>query len=307
MTLEIFSIGSSGSIPLPGRFLSSFALRKDGDILLFDCGEATQIAINKIGLKLKSIKTIFISHLHADHVSGLPGILMSMTNTDRQEPLYIIGPEPLKDYIDSHYRTLKMYKNYEIIVKEIDTEIYQDVFKFDNYKVRSFPLIHSKPCVGYSYIEDIRAGQFNPAVANDLGIPKAYWSKLQKFEDVEYEGKIFKSDMVLGKPRKGRKVSYITDTTIPCDKVFDEINNSDYLVCESTFKFKEEDQAIEKFHLSSKQAEFIAKSGKVKSLILTHFSPRYTNHEIKELIKEVDFPTVYCAHTGLQIPVEYED
>src|SRR6056297_670030 len=156
MNLELFILGTGGMMPLPNRFLTSMLLRREGDLFLFDCGEGTQVSLRKLNLRWKKINTIFISHTHADHITGLPGILMLSSQVDRDEPLYIYGPPKIKEYVESSRKVLDMYINYEIIVKEIDEE--GIIYSGNGFNIKTFRLEHSKPCVGYSLIEEKRPG-----------------------------------------------------------------------------------------------------------------------------------------------------
>jgi len=146
MNLEVFVLGTGGMMPLPNRFLTSMLIRREGDLLLFDCGEGTQVSLRKLNLKWKKISAIFISHTHADHVTGLPGILMLSSQVDRDDPLYIYGPPKIREYVEENRRVLDMYINYEIIVKELDGP--GIVYEQEEYTIRSFELRHTKPCVG---------------------------------------------------------------------------------------------------------------------------------------------------------------
>jgi len=179
MNMEAFILGSGGMMPLPYRHLTSVLLRRDGELFLFDGGEGTQVSLRRLNLKWKKITAIFISHTHADHVTGLPGLLMLSSQVDREEPLYIIGPPKVAEYIESSRRVLDMYINYEIVVKEITAPgiVYQE----KDFKVRSFWLQHTKPCMGYTLEEEMRPGEFNPEMARLLNVPCGpLWSKLQK-------------------------------------------------------------------------------------------------------------------------------
>ena len=147
MNLEAFVLGCGGMMPLPGRHLTSVLLRREGDLFLFDCGEGTQVSLRKLNLKWKKISAIFISHTHAVHVTGLPGILMLSAQVDRDEPLYISGPPKIKEYIEANRKVLDMYINYEIIVKEITES--GVIYEQDDFKIRCFTLKHTKPCLGY--------------------------------------------------------------------------------------------------------------------------------------------------------------
>ena len=231
MNLEAFILGCGGMMPLPNRFLTSVLLRREGELFLFDCGEATQISLRKLNLKWKKITAIFISHTHADHVTGLPGILMLSSQVDRDEPLYIYGPKKIKEYIEASRKTLDMYINYEIIVKEISEE--GECYRGNGFSISSFKLEHTKPCLGYTLEEDNRPGIFYPERAEELGVPKGpLWSVLQRGDSVNLEnGQKILPEQVMGPKRAGRKFSFVTDT-VYLDKIAPWVKNSDLFICE---------------------------------------------------------------------------
>ncbi|MBN2617347.1 MAG: ribonuclease Z [Spirochaetales bacterium] len=309
--MDIYVLGCGGMMPLPGRHLTSVIVRRDGELQLFDCGEATQISLKKLDLRWKKISTIYISHTHADHITGLPGMLMLSAQVDRTEPLTIIGPKKIKEYIETSISVLDMYINYEIIIKEIENpEEVQIVNETDEYFVKSFPLDHSKVCVGYTLIEKDRPGVFFPDKAKEIGVPVGpMWSKLQSGEDVVLEdGRIIKPVDVMGPSRKGRKFSYVTDTAyIPT--ISPNVENSDLLICESMFEAALIESAKEKKHLTSKQTAKIAKDGNVKQLGLIHYSPRYMEKELKKILEEAKsvFPNTVLTRDRMIFNLPYEE
>ena len=204
--MEAFILGCGGMQPLPYRHLTSVLLRRDGDLFLFDGGEGTQVSLKRLNLKWKKIDAIFVSHTHADHVTGLPGILMLSAQVDRTEPLYIYGPPKIKEYIETSRNVLDMYINYPIIVKEITAPCI--VHSGKDFYIRAFPLSHTKTCVGYTLEELDRPGEFNPLKAKEMGVPCGpLWSQLQKgFEVTAENGSIVKPEDVLGPKRSGRKL-----------------------------------------------------------------------------------------------------
>lgn len=308
MNLEAFILGTGGMMPLPHRFLTSVLLRRDGDLMLFDCGEGTQVALRSLNLKWKKISSIFISHTHADHITGLPGILMLSSQVDREEPLIIYGPPKVKEYVETSRRVLDMYINYEIIVREIaEPEKPWVLEENESFTISSFPLDHTKPCVGYLFEEKMRPGEFFPHKAKELGVPVGpLFSKLQKGEAVTLsDGTTVEPHQVMGAPRLGRKFSFMTDTKYnPAFSAY--VANSDLLICEGMFtKEMEADAAIKK-HMTSIQAAKVAKeAGNVKKMGLIHYSPRYTNRELKKLLKEAqsDFPNTFLCTDGMAIDI----
>ena len=307
MNLEAFILGCGGMMPLPYRHLTSVLLRREGDLFLFDCGEGTQVALKKLNLKWKKITAIFISHTHADHVTGLPGLLMLSSQVDREEPLYIIGPPKIAESIESSRRVLDMYINYEIIVKEITEPgiVYQE----KDFKVRSFWLQHTKPCMGYTLEEEMRAGCFNPEMARLLNVPCGpLWSKLQNGEQVlSSDGKIIKPSQVMGEMRKGRKFSFVTDTKY-LSTIKDEVKGSDLFICEGMFEKGMEKDAEEKKHMTCTQAAQIAVDAEVKKMGLIHYSPRYTDYELKKLLQDAKevFPNTFLTKDKMSLTLEYE-
>jgi len=309
MNLEAFILGTGGMMPLPNRHLTSVLLRREGELFLFDGGEGTQVSLRKLNLRWKKISAIFVSHTHADHVTGLPGILMLSSQVDRDEPLVIVGPPRIAEYIESSRRVLDMYINYEIIVKEIE----QDgiVYQGDGFRIRAFFLRHTKPCVGYAFEEDSRPGAFHPEKAESLGVPRGpLWSRLQSGESVKAaDGSEVHPAQVLGAGRSGRKFCYVTDS-LAFPEISAQVADSDLLVCEGMFERELEASAREKKHMTAEQAARIAAAaGGVKKLALIHYSPRYTEHNLKQLLKEAQaiFPATVLSRDRAVFPIEYID
>lgn len=308
MNMEAFILGCGGMQPLPYRHLTSVLLRRDGDLFLFDGGEGTQISLKRLNLKWKKINAIFVSHTHADHVTGLPGILMLSSQVDRTEPLYIYGPPKIKEYIETSRKVLDMYINYPIVVKEISAPCI--VHEQEDFIIRAFPLDHTKVCVGYTLEEKDRPGEFNPDNARSLNVPCGpLWSKLQQGEEVtSLDGTIVKPEQVLGEARKGRKFSFVTDTLYKTS-IIEEVRNSDLLICEGMFEDELIDQANEKKHMTASQAATIAKESNSKNLYMIHFSPRYTDKELVKLLEQAQsiFPNAKLCKDRLQIDIPYVD
>lgn len=312
MNLEAFVLGCGGSMPLPQRSLSSLLLRREGELFLFDCGEGTQVSLRRLNLRWKHINTIFISHTHADHITGLPGILMLSSQVERDIPLYIIGPPRIKEYVESSKDILEMYLNYEIIVQEIsDPSVPQVVVDHPEYRVRSFPLKHTRTCVGYAFEEKPRPGIFYPEKALELQIPKGpLWGKLQSGQTISLaDGRVIQPGQVMGQAREGRKVSYVTDT-LPVVSISREVEHSDLFVCEGMFEHALADTAHAKRHMTAREAAGLAlQSCGVKQLGLFHFSPRYTDRELKLLLDEARevFPDTMLLRDRMQIGLPYPD
>lgn len=308
MNMEAFVLGCGGMMPLPYRHLTSVLLRREGELFLFDGGEGTQVSIRRLNLKWKKINAIFVSHTHADHVTGLPGILMLSSQVDRSEPLYIFGPPKIAEYIETSKRMLDMYINYPIIVNEIKAPCV--VYGGDGFYVRAFPLAHTKTCVGYTLEELDRPGEFNPEKAKALGVPIGpLWGRLQKGESVlSKDGKKIFPEDVLGPARKGRKFSYVTDT-LYLSSIANEVRGSDLLICEGMFENALLDQAKEKKHMTAVQAATIAKDANVEKLGLIHYSPRYTDKELSRLLDEAKqiFPNSILTKDRMHFELPYHD
>lgn len=312
MNMEAFVLGTGGMMPLPNRHLTSILLRREGELFLFDCGEGTQVSLRSLNLKWKKITTIFISHTHADHITGLPGMLMLSAQVDRDEPLYVIGPPRTKEYVASSRKVLEMYINFDIIVQEIQhPEEAQIVYRGDGFHVRSIPLSHTRVCVGYILEEETRPGIFHPERAMELGVPRGpLWSRLQQGEDVTREdGTVVTPAEVMGDSRPGRKFSYITDST-RTENLAAEVSDSDLLICEGMFDSELAEAAREKGHMTAEDAGKLARdAGGVKKMGLIHYSPRYTNRQLKQLQKEAQeyFPQTFLTREQQTIPILYPE
>lgn len=306
--MEAFILGCGGMMPLPYRHLTSVLLRRDGDLFLFDGGEGTQVSLRRLNLKWKKINAIFVSHTHADHVTGLPGILMLSAQVERTEPLYIYGPPKIAEYVETSRKVLDMYINYPIIVKEITAPCI--VHHGEDYYIRCFPLDHTKTCVGYTLEELDRPGEFNPEKALQLGVPVGpLWGQLQKGNNVQNsEGKTVRPEDVMGAKRSGRKFSFVTDTLYK-NTIAKEVQGSDLLICEGMFEDELIDQAREKKHMTASQAATIARDANVKRMCMIHYSPRYTDKELPKLLEQAKkiFPAAELSKDRMHIEIPYED
>ena len=308
MSMEAFVLGCGGMMPLPYRHLTSMLVRREGELFLFDGGEGTQVSLRRLNLKWKKINAIFVSHTHADHVTGLPGIMMLSSQVDRTEPLYIYGPPKIAEYIETSRKVLDMFINYPVVVKEITAPCI--VHGGEGFYIRAFPLAHTKTCVGYTLEELDRPGEFSPEKAKALNVPMGpLWGKLQKGESVAAsDGKIVKPEQVLGPARSGRKFSYVTDTLYK-PSIANEVKGSDLLICEGMFEEALIDQAREKKHMTAKQAATIARDAGVKRMAMIHYSPRYTDRELAVLLDEARtiFPRTELTKDRMHFDIPYEE
>ena len=295
-------------MPLPYRHLTSVLLRREGNLFLFDCGEGTQVSLRRLNLKWKKIDAIFISHTHADHVTGLPGILMLTAQVDRTEPLYIYGPPKIKEYVETSRKVLDMYINYPIVVQEITAPCV--VHSSKDFYIRAFPLEHTKTCVGYTLEELDRPGEFNPQKAQELGVPCGpLWAQLQQgFEVQAADGTTVKPEQVLGPKRSGRKFSFVTDTLYK-PNIAPEVKGSDLLICEGMFEDELIDQAKEKKHMTASQAATIARDAQVRRMCMIHYSPRYTDRDLEKLLEQARavWPKAELSRDRMNIEIPYID
>lgn len=259
-------------MPLPYRWLTSLMVRFNGSSLLIDCGEGTQIAMKEKGWSPKPLDVICFTHYHGDHISGLPGLLLTMGNADRREPLTMIGPRGLERVVNA-LRIIAPELPFEI--KFVEIEGAEQEFELNGYRLKAFKVNHNVLCYGYS-IEIDRKGKFDPVKAQALDLPKNYWRHLQNGETVEWEGNVYTSDMVMGPPRKGIKVTYTTDTR-PTDSIRENAKGSDLFICEGMYGEKEKAaKAVEYKHMTFYEAAYLAKEAEVGKMWLTHYSPSLT-------------------------------
>lgn len=268
--LDVCLLGTGGMVPLPDRWLTSLLLRYNGKMLLIDCGEGTQIPLKMCGWGFKAIDAILFTHFHADHVAGLPGLLLTLGNSGRTEKLTLVGPPGL-EYVVRGLLVISPQLPYDIRIVELpDNEAAE--LSLGEFAVSSLPIDHWIPCLAYS-VEIKRQGKFNAEQAKKLDIPVFYWSRLQKGETIKIGNRDISPKMVLGQPRRGIKVSYCTDTR-PTAELPDFIKASDLFICEGMYNDNAElEKARQKRHMLFSEAAMLAKMGSVKELWLTHYSP----------------------------------
>lgn len=299
--LEVTLVGTGGMMPLKDRHLASMILKFKTTTILVDCGEGTQISLQKIGSGFKSIDVICLTHFHADHVAGLPGLLCAISNSGREEHLTIIGP---KDVLEVCSSLLVIAKNLNFNINYVeleDGEIY-----IEEIKISSLKLEHRIPCVSYKF-ETKRSGKFNIEKALEFKIPKTLYSILQRGEDVTFEGVLYEASSVIGPIRDGFKIVYCTDTR-PISEIIDFAKNSTVFVCEGIYG---EDSKIEKAkeykHMLFSEAAFLAKEANVKELWLTHYSPSMKYPEDFLEVATSIFENSYAGFDGKTKIFKYED
>lgn len=267
--LDVCLLGTSGMLPLPNRWLTALMTRYNGSSLLIDCGEGTQIAIKEKGWSFNPIDVICFTHYHADHISGLPGLLLTIGNSDRTEPVTLIGPKGLSRVVSS-LRVIAQELPYELKCIEINNP--QEHFSINGYEIDAFKVNHTVTCYGYS-ISIPRIGKFDAKKAMELGIPQQMWNKLQHGQSVTAGDKTFYPDMVMGEARKGLKVTYTTDSR-PVDSIVNNAKGSDLFICEGMYGENDKEcKAKENRHMTFEEAARMAKTAEVEQMWLTHFSP----------------------------------
>lgn len=278
-------------MPLPYRWLTSLMVRYNGSSLLIDCGEGTQIAIKEKGWSFKPIDVICFTHYHGDHISGLPGLLLTMGNADRTEPLTLIGPKGLERVVNA-LRVIAPELPFPI--KYIEIREPEETFEMNGYRLKAFRVNHNVLCYGYTMEVD-RAGKFDVERAKEAEIPQKYWGILQKGEMVEYEDRVLTPDMVLGPARKGLKITYCTDTR-PTDSIKNNAEGSDLFICEGMYGEKDKQKKAREYkHMTFYEAAELARDAKVRELWLTHYSPSLTKpEEYMDDVREI-FPAAVAA------------
>lgn len=301
--LEVCLLGTGGMMPLPYRWLTSLMVRYNGMSLLIDCGEGTQIAMKEKGWSPKPIDVICFTHYHADHISGLPGMLLTMGNAERTEPLTLIGPKGLNKVV-SALRTIAPELPFEIQCIEITEP--EQTFSFHGLRIEAFKVNHNVLCYGYTINVD-RIGKFNPERAMELGIERTLWGRLQKGETIETPDGVFTPDMVLGETRKGLKVTYTTDTR-PTDSIVQFAKDSDLFICEGMYGEQDKiHKAREHKHMTFMEAAQLARKAEVKKMWLTHYSPSLIRpEEFMGAVKDV-FPNAIAGKDGKTVDLKFED
>lgn len=301
--LDVCLLGSGGMMPLPYRYLTALMARFNGSSLLIDCGEGTQVAVKEKGWSFKPIDVICFTHYHGDHISGLPGLLLTMGNADRTETLTLIGPKGLERVVTA-LRVIAPELPFPIVYREIEGT--EQTFEMNGYRLKAFRVNHNVLCYGYT-LEIDRAGKFDAQKAKERNIPLKYWSRLQAGEEIEAEEGVFTPDMVLGPPRKGLKLTYTTDTR-PTDSIRRNAPGSDLFICEGMYGEKDKDAKAKEYkHMTFYEAAELAKEAGVKEMWLTHYSPSLTRPE--QYMGEVRkiFPQAKAGKDGMSAELKFED
>ncbi len=294
-------LGTGGMMPLPDRYLSSMILRHNGRLILFDCGEGTQVTLKLLGWGFKPIDLICISHFHADHVSGLPGLLLTMGNSGREEAVTIAGPPGITSVVEG---LCVITPELPFELRVIELPLGENTWDFGGLIFKTLPLSHGMACLAYS-VEKTRPGRFDLSRAQSQNIPKKYWGKLQAGESVEFEGVKLTPDMVLGESRPGLKICYVTDTR-PTDGIAGFVFGANLLVCEGLYGDQAMDEKCASHkHMSFYEAATIAAKAQVNELWLTHFSPAMREPGLWAHVPQSVFPNTVIGYDRLSATIRF--
>ena len=301
--IDLCTLGTGGTMPLPDRALASLYVRVGGRAVLVDCGEGTQIGIQRLSWGIQCIDAILLTHYHADHCSGLPGMLLAITKAGRTAPLHIYGPIGLERVV-AGLRVIAPSLSCPIVLHEIIDDY--SPFAAIGLTITPFPLRHEMPCIGYQFHLP-RPALFDPIRARAQEIPQKFWSRLQKGEAIEEEGRTLTPDMVLGGDRKGIKVAYCTDTR-PLPVIAEYAKDADLFICEGMYgEDGKEAKAREYKHMTFQEAAHLAKEAQPKEMWLTHYSPSLIRpDDYMDKVREI-FPRAKAARDGWTAELGFDE
>ena len=284
--LDVCLVGTGGMMPLPRRWLTALMTRYNGSSLLIDCGEGTQVAIKEKGWSFKPIDVICFTHYHGDHISGLPGLLLTMGNADRTEPLTLVGPKGLERVVNA-LRVIAPELPFEIKFIEITQP--EQVIELNGYRITAFKVNHNVLCYGYT-LEILRQGKFSAERAKEQDIPLKYWNPLQKGQTIEADG-----------------ITYTTDTR-PTESILRNAKESDLFICEGMYGEDDKaDKARGYKHMTFREAAVLARDARVKEMWLTHYSPSLVRpDEFMDKVREI-FPNAYPGKDGKSLELNFEE
>ncbi|MCE9532502.1 MAG: ribonuclease Z [Planctomycetes bacterium] len=304
--IDVSLLGTGGTLPLPDRFLSSLLVRHGGRLIVVDCGEGTQVSLRRLGWGLKDIGTILITHFHADHIAGLPGLLLTIGNSGRgsDEPLSIVGPRGIQRVAES-LRVIAPHLPYPIRYREMTGDSV-DTFEIGDLKLRACLGEHDLTCLAYRF-DLSRAPAFQPELAKEIGLPVQMWRVLQKGTPVEFNNRMVQPEEVLGPPRPGLSLGFLTDSR-PTRKLVEFFTDVDLLVTEATYGDPEDQpKAIDNKHMTFAESAALGAAARAKNLWFTHFTPAMPNPDYFRKHAEAVYPGVVLGREHLSMTLSYPD
>ncbi|HEX3146862.1 MAG TPA: ribonuclease Z [Gemmataceae bacterium] len=304
--IDVALLGTGGTLPLPDRFLSAMLIRCGGQLILIDCGEGTQVSLRKLGWGLKDVGTILLTHFHADHVAGLPGLLLTIGNSGRtrDEPMTIVGPRNVQRVVES-LRVIAPHLPYPVRYRELAGNPAESL-SVGPLQVTACPADHDIPCLAYR-LSLSRAPAFQPERAKAIGLPVTQWKLLQRGETVVHEGREVRPEEVLGAPRPGLSVGFVTDSR-PTKSLVEFFTDADLLITEATYGDPaDRPKAIENKHMTFTEAATLGAAARARQLWFTHFSPALPNPDYFRREAEVVFPNVTIGREHLATTLTFTD
>ena len=290
-------------MPLPYRKLTALMTRYNGSNLLIDCGEGTQVAVKEKGWSFHPVDVICFTHYHADHISGLPGLLLTMGNAERTEPLLMIGPRGLERVVNS-LRIIAPELPFDIRFHELEEK--EETIEVKGYKIHAFRVQHNVVCYGYT-LEIERAGRFDVDRAKEAQISQKFWSRLQKGEIIEDGGRTLTPDMVLGPARKGIRVTYCTDTR-PVPVIARQAAGADLFICEGMYAEKDKEAKARQYkHMTFYEAAKLAAKADPAEMWLTHFSPSLVRGDLYMKDVKKIFPRAFLGEDLKSVELDFLD
>ncbi|OPY53113.1 MAG: Ribonuclease Z [Methanosaeta sp. PtaU1.Bin112] len=303
--LNVTFLGTAGSLPTPERNPSAILINREGEMILFDCAEGTQRQMMRARTGMMRLHYIFLTHLHADHILGIPGLLETMAFQGRTDPITIVGPIHTMNLVECFKSICYFSRNFDVQAIELAPG---DVLKMKGFQVRAISTQHSVPSLGYSLEEDTRLGRFNRDAAISLGIPPGpLFGKLQHGQAIEIDGRKIQPHQVMGPARPGRKIVYTGDTR-PCRSVELASRGADLLIHDCALANDMADWAKETKHSTAAEAALIAKNADVGKLVLTHISSRYSEdtHQLLREAKSI-FERTIAAEDLMSLEIHLKD
>ena len=314
--MDCLLVGTGGMMPLPDRYLNALFVRVEGVGYLFDCGEATQVAMKAWRTGFRAVTLLAVTHLHGDHVLGIPGVLMCRTHAEATEPLTILGPTGIRRFVENTVADLRYRVGFPLRFIEVDVDTLvaeknpAELYRDERCRVLGLPLAHGTPCLGYRLEEHARPGKFEPSRARDAGVPEGpLWGKLQQGNAVATpDGRVVEPAAVLGPPRRGRACVLVTDT-VATKNVYRLVDGADAAFLEGMFLERDFDRSDDKAHMTVAKAARIGREKGALRTVLVHLSPRYTRDDLADLEAEAraENPTAEIGRDGARYEIALPD